>query len=113
TRADKVRATLARAGADVSRLDFVALDLLADSGWDAAMDGVRYLQHTASPFVTVMPVDKMELIRPAVEGTRRAITAALAARVERVVLTSSVAAIYYGYDKDRTAPFTAADWTVL
>ena len=112
-KADKVRETLGRAGADVSRLDFVALDLMSDAGWDEAMAGVRYLQHTASPFVTREPKDRNDLIRPAVDGTRRAIAAALRARVERIVVTSSMAAIMYGHDKARTAPFTAADWTNL
>ena len=112
-KADKVRATLASHGADVSRLEFVALDLTSDSGWDAAMADVRYLQHTASPFVIDMPADKMELIGPAVAGTERALNAALRAGVERIVLTSSMAAIAYGHDKARTAPFTEADWTDL
>lgn len=112
-KADKVRATLAAAGADVSRLEFVALDLLSDDGWADAMQNVRYLQHTASPFVMAMPDDKMELIRPAVDGTRRALHAAFTSGVERVVLTSSMAAIQYGHAADRTAPFTAADWTDL
>jgi dihydroflavonol-4-reductase len=53
------------------------------------------------------------LIRPAVDGTRRALTAALQAGVEHVVLTSSTAAIMYGHDKARTTPFTSADWTNL
>lgn len=109
-KAEKVRATLARAGADVSRLDFVALDLLGDAGWSEAMAGVRYLQHTASPFVLETPKDENELIRPAVEGTRRAIKAALAAGVERVVLTSSIAAIQYGH-ADYSRAFTETDWT--
>lgn len=112
-KADKVRATLARAGADVSRLEFITLDLTGDAGWAEAMAGVRYLLHTASPFVTQMPKDRMELVGPAVDGTRRALTAALAADVERIVITSSMAAIYYGHDRARTAPFTAADWTNL
>ena len=112
-KADKVRTTLARHGADVSRLEFVALDLLSDKGWREAMDGCRYLQHTASPFVIKMPDDKMELIRPAVEGTERALNAALAADIEHIVLTSSMAAIAYGHDKTRTSPFTAGDWTDL
>ncbi|RYF88076.1 MAG: NAD-dependent epimerase/dehydratase family protein, partial [Caulobacteraceae bacterium] len=112
-KADKVRATMARAGADVSRLEFVALDLLSDDGWAEAARDCRYLQHTASPFVLDIPADKMELIRPAVEGTERALHAALAAGVERIVLTSSTAAIAYGHDRSRTAPFTAADWTNL
>lgn len=113
SKADKVRDTLGKAGADLSRLEFVALDLTSDAGWDDAMAGVRYLQHTASPFVTREPKDRNELIRPAVEGTRRAIGAALRAKVERIVVTSSMAAIMYGHDKARSAPFTAADWTQL
>lgn len=110
-RADKVRETLARHGADLTRLEFVALDLLEDDGWREAMDGVRFLQHVASPFVIRMPRDKNELVRPAVEGTTRALEAAFAAGVERVVLTSSMAAVMYGHDPARTAPFTAEDWT--
>lgn len=113
SRADKVRATLEKAGADSARLEFVALDLESDEGWQDAMDGVRFLQHTASPFVLQMPSDKNDLLRPAVEGTERALNAALAANVERVVLTSSMAAIAYGHDKSRAAPFTANDWTNL
>jgi nucleoside-diphosphate-sugar epimerase len=112
-KADKVRDTLGKAGADLKRLEFVALDLLADAGWDDAMADVRYLQHTASPFVTKEPRDRNELIRPAVEGTRRAVGAALRAKVERIVVTSSMAAIMYGHDKTRTTPFAAADWTNL
>ena len=113
SRADKVRDTLHKAGADISGLEFVALDLLRDTGWREAMEGVRYLLHTASPFTLDMPRDKMELIGPAVGGTERALEAANAAGVERIVLTSSMAAIAYGHDRSRTAPFTAEDWTDL
>lgn len=112
-KADKVRDTLAKAGADISRLEFVALDLMDDAGWREAAEGCRYVQHTASPFVLEIPADKMELIGPAVEGTTRALNAANAAGAERIVLTSSMAAIAYGHDKTRTAPFTADDWTDL
>jgi nucleoside-diphosphate-sugar epimerase len=109
-KADTVRANLARAGADTARLEFVALDLLADKGWKEAMEGVRFLQHTASPFTLEQLRDPQELIRPAVEGTRRAIEAALATQVERVVLTSSIAAIQYGH-ADYSRTLTEADWT--
>ncbi|WP_404405804.1 SDR family oxidoreductase [Pelagibacterium halotolerans] len=113
SKADKVRQTLENAGADTTNLEFVALDLTRDEGWREAMEGCRYLLHTASPFVIQMPRDKNELIRPAVEGTERALNAALAAGVERIVLTSSMASIAYGHDPKRTAPFTADDWTNL
>jgi nucleoside-diphosphate-sugar epimerase len=109
-KADAVRANLGRAGVDTTRLEFVALDLLADKGWSEAMEGVRFLQHTASPFTLEQPGDPRELIRPAVKGTRRAIEAALATQVERVVLTSSIAAIQYGH-KDYSRTLTEADWT--
>jgi nucleoside-diphosphate-sugar epimerase len=112
-KAEKVRAALRRATAsgNIDNLEFVVLDLMRDDGWAGAMQGCRYLQHVASPFVVQLPKDKNELIRPAVEGTRRALEAALAADIERVVLTSSAAAIMYGHPPGRTAPFTEADWS--
>ena len=109
-KAERVKSTLTANGADLSRLEIVALDLSADTGWAEAMSGVRYLQHVASPFVIEQPRDKQELIRPAVEGTRRALNAALKAGVERIVLTSSIAAIVYGHT-DYSKTFTTADWT--
>jgi nucleoside-diphosphate-sugar epimerase len=112
-KAEGVKAMLSQAGCDTRNLSFVALDLTQDAGWDAAMEGVRYLQHTASPFVLNMPKDKNELVGPAVAGTERAINAALKASVERIVLTSSMAAMAYGHDKARTTPFGPEDWTNL
>jgi dihydroflavonol-4-reductase len=110
-KADAVRQTLARAGGDVDRLEFVALDLTADEGWDAAARGCRYLQHIASPFELRLPKDPALTIGPAVDGTRRALEAGLHAGIERIVLTSSAAAIVYGHPLDRTEPFTEADWS--
>jgi dihydroflavonol-4-reductase len=57
------------------------------------MEGVAALVHMASPFVIDMPKDEQVLIRPAVQGTRRALEAAARAGVKRVVLTSSIVAI--------------------
>lgn len=111
-KAEPVRATLA-AHADVGRLDFVEADLLADDGWDAAMRGVDGVIHLASPFPLAQPRDPSELLRPAVEGTRRVVSAAVRAGVPRLVQTSSVAAILAGHPREREAPYTEADWTVL
>ena len=110
-KSDKVRDTLGRHGADLSRLDIVPLDLMRDAGWTEAMAGIRFLHHVASPFVIRMPRDRDALIRPAVEGTVRALEAAFAASVERVVLTSSMAAIMYGHGPDRRTPYGPQDWT--
>lgn len=94
-RADEVRASLAPHldAAALSRISFVQLDLNSDTGWSAAMKGATALMHTASPFPIAQPKNEDDLIRPAVDGTRRAMAAAKAAGIDRVILTSSVAAI--------------------
>lgn len=94
-----------------SSLEFVSLDLLEDDGWDDAMRGVDVLMHTASPFPSGEPKDPETLIRPAVDGTMRALVAAHANGVRRVILTSSCAAIYKPAGADPTRPKTHADWT--
>ena len=77
-----------------SRLSFVELDLEKDSGWDSALKDIDVLMHTASPFPIASPKDENELIRPAVDGTLRALKAAKSTGVNRVILTSSNAAVY-------------------
>lgn len=111
-KAEKVRTTLRQAGADISRLELIQLDLLEDTGWKQAARGCTSVIHTASPFVLTMPKDPSDLIRPAVEGTRRAMTAALESGVDRIVVTSSVAAIVHGHDNYERV-LTGADWTNL
>lgn len=102
---------LEQQGADPKHIEIVELDLLKDAGWTDAMKDVRYLHHVASPYVINQPADKNDLIRPAVEGTERALNAALATNVERIVLTSSVAAIMYGHAPQKELQITADMWT--
>ena len=71
-------------------LEFCELDLMKDAGWDQAMAGCDFVLHVASPFVIKVPKDENELIKPAVDGTLRALKAAKKAGVKRVVLTSSI-----------------------
>lgn len=78
------------------RLTFVELNLDKDESWEAATAGTDILMHTASPFPLVQPKSEQDLITPAVDGTRRALTAAHASGVKRVILTSSIAAVYGG-----------------
>ena len=52
--------------------------------------------HVASPFVVKEPKDENELIKPAVDGTLRALKAAKKAGVKRVVVTSSAVAMFGG-----------------
>jgi nucleoside-diphosphate-sugar epimerase len=74
--------------------------------------GCEHVLHVASPFPLASPRDEQELIRPAREGTLRVLRAAHDARVQRVVLTSSFAAIGYGHPQ-QAAPFDETVWTNL
>lgn len=108
-RADAVESLLRdQPGCADGELSFAEADLMADDGWVEAVADCRYMIHTASPFPMRQPKNEDDLIRPAKEGTLRALAAARHAGVERVVLTSSVVAVNYGGGK---APFTEADWT--
>jgi dihydroflavonol-4-reductase len=108
-RAEEVRAALAPHLTDrAGELSFVQADLESDAGWAEAMAGMTALVHTASPFPLGQPKDPATLIRPAVEGTERVLKAALAAGVERVVLTSSTVAVLNEGKKDVLQD--EADW---
>ncbi|MEL6675867.1 MAG: aldehyde reductase [Bacteroidota bacterium] len=95
------------------QIEIVSLDLMKDEGWAEAMQGVDFLQHIASPFPATQPQSADELIIPAREGTLRALKAAKAAGVKRVVLTSSIAAMVSGWGKARPAVFDESHWTQL
>lgn len=110
-RENDVRALLKQAGAEPSgRLAFVVADLQNDNGWAQAAAGCDYVLHVASPFPPSLPANEDELIVPAREGALRVLRAARDAGVQRVVLTSSFAAIGYG-QKVQTAPFDESNWT--
>jgi nucleoside-diphosphate-sugar epimerase len=110
SREAEVRSRIAPLVGAGDRLSVHAADLLGDEGWSEAVDGCDYVLHVASPFPPVQPKDPDELIVPAREGTLRVLKAALDAGVERVVVTSSVAAVRGGVDQ-ASAPLTEADWT--
>lgn len=74
-------------------LEFCELNLLEDEGWKEAVADCDFVMHVASPFISKIPKDENELIKPAVEGTLRALKAADNAGIKRVVLTSSMVAM--------------------
>ena len=107
-----VRDTVEAAGVDPgSRLTVLGADLTSDTGWGEAVAGCRYVLHVASPFPPVQPKDPDELIVPARDGALRVLRAALDAGVERVAMTSSVAAIRSARESSAAAPYTEVDWT--
>lgn len=77
------------------RLELFAADLLDPGSYAAAMEGCSIVFHMASPFVRDVSDPMRDLVEPALEGTRNVLgTVCDVPDVRRVVLTSSVAAIY-------------------
>lgn len=77
-------------------LQFFEADLLKKGSFTEAMAGCELVIHTASPFkISGIKNAQKELIEPALEGTRNVLDTVNASEsIKRVVLTSSVAAIF-------------------
>ena len=90
-------------------LEFCELDLLSDKGWDDAVKGCEFVMHVASPFINIEPKDENEYIRPAVDGTMRALKAAKSAGIKRVVLTSSMVSMLG--NADNSIKIDSESWT--
>lgn len=110
-KAAKLNATLSAYAGKPIEIELVRADLTKDEGWDVAMEGVTYLQHLASPIPNTLPKDANELIVPARDGALRALRAAKAAGVKRAVMTSSMAAIAYGWGDQRPAILDETHWS--
>lgn len=90
------------------RLELVTADLLQDGAFDRAAEGCEYVVHMASPYVLDAKDPQKDLVDPAVKGTRNVLESCAKARVKRVVLTSSMAAITDEPESERV--LTEADW---
>ncbi len=91
-------------------VELVAADLRSPDGWAEAVAGVKWVFHVASP--QAVPSEK-DRTGGAVRGTEHLLKAALKSlTVMKVVLTSSEAAVAYGFPPSKQF-FTEDDWTVL
>lgn len=76
-------------------LKFFKTDLMQPGSYETAMEGCAVVYHTASPFTSEVKDPQTELIDPAVNGTVNVLESANRVEsVQRVVVTSSCAAIY-------------------
>lgn len=90
-------------------------DLTDASSFDAPLAGATIVFHTASPVVMAPPKGKERemLIDPAVRGTEAVLAAATrAGTVTRIVVTSSISALYSSVLEGGTkeAPWSEGDW---
>lgn len=96
-------------------LELAKADLLDPGAFDAVVAGAGAVIHTASPFLVGKVTDAdRQLVQPALAGTKNVLSAVdKAPSVDKVVLTSSVAAVYGdAVELGRTANgrFTEDDW---
>ncbi len=78
------------------QLQLFEADLLQAGSFSEAMQGTRVVIHVASPYLFQKPTDpQKELIQPALDGTQNVLNSVnQIPSVKRVVLTSSIAAMY-------------------
>jgi nucleoside-diphosphate-sugar epimerase len=99
------------------KLTLFQADLMHSGSFDEAMQDCELVIHTASPFfLTGIKNSEKELLQPAREGTRNVLASAnRTPSVKRIVLTSSIVAIY-GDNADmalaKGGRFTEQDWNV-
>jgi nucleoside-diphosphate-sugar epimerase len=85
------------------KIIYYKADLLQDGSFADAMQGCELVFHTASPFKIRVKDNQKDLVDPALQGTRNVLESVnKTPSVKRVVLTSSVAAVY-GDNKDASS----------
>ncbi len=87
-----MRSTSVRTNIEGEAFEIAEGDMLDCHSMIEAMDGVRYVFHVAADYRLWAP-DPEEIVRNNLEGTRIVMDAARATGVERIVYTSSVAAL--------------------
>src|SRR5258708_9729604 len=100
-RAGEVRQWLTKARGEIDPgdgLSFVEAELTNPNFWDAAMGGVRYVLHVASPIPSSMPKDPDDLILPARGGPLNVIIADSRAPLHPLVHAPSSTPIFLGRD---------------
>jgi dihydroflavonol-4-reductase len=107
-RKDEILDALKNVNTPTENLNLFILNLTEDEGWDEGMRGCDYLMHVASP-LSVKAYDDDYFVKPAVAGVKRAFKFAKKHNIKKVVLTSSVAAIFES-DEDKKY-YDENDWS--
>jgi len=110
SRKQEVMEAMKKHSSNCENLEFFIADLLNDDGWKEAVEGSKYVLHVASPFFLGEPENEDVFIKPAVEGTLRVLKACADSDVQKVVLTSSFAAVGYGHSREKEV-YTEEDWS--
>jgi dihydroflavonol-4-reductase len=109
-RAEKIRAILKNHNENPDNIEFAQAELTDPHSWEKAMHGCSGVLHIASPVPVIQPKDADEVIIPAREGALNVLKAAKKLGVSRVVMTSSVAAVWGG-GGEGSRVYSESDWT--
>ena len=107
-RKDEIVNALHGYNTSTEHLNLFTLNLTEDTGWDEAMEGCDFLLHVASP-ISLERTDEAYFVQPAIDGVKRALSFAKKYNIKKVVLTSSVAAIFDSLEKKDV--YDESDWS--
>ena len=96
-RKDEIIKSLESHNTSTEHLKLFSFNLNEDEGWDDGMEGCDYLIHVASPIALERKSEDF-FVKPAVAGVKRALKFAKKHHIKKVILTSSVAAIFHGIE---------------
>ena len=105
-----IRAILERYTQFTENFEIAHAELTDPHSWTVAMRGCHGVLHIASPVPVIQPKNADKVIRPAIEGTMNVLKAAKDLNVSRVVMTSSVAAVW-GKGMKESRVYSESDWT--
>ena len=107
-RKEEVFEALQKYNTPTENLNLFTFNLTEDDGWDEGMEGCDYLLHVASP-IALENHNEDFFVKPAVAGVKRAFKYAKKHNVKKVVLTSSVAAIFDTLEEK--TDYDETDWS--
>ena len=84
-----------------TNIEFFEADLLKEKGWNKAIVDCDAIMHVAGPYPLNFDGPEEDQIKPHEEGTIRILKLAKLNNVDRVVLTSSIAAVWMGVPGDK------------
>jgi len=108
----QVKAKICAAAAkDETAIELVEAELASDAGWHEAVQDCKFIQHIASPLPIEPPSDREGLVPEARAGAQRVLENGFSAGAERIVMTSSIAAMIGQKNKSKHFKFGEGDWT--
>lgn len=79
-------------------VELVEADVTDSAQLDHALDGMDAVIHLAAAYVRIAPDPEAAIARPALDGTRNVLDSCRRHRIQKLVYTSSVAAVGFSHD---------------